>query len=278
KASMDKRDIEKEAEVFPYRVYTISTLEEVTPTITSVKGTINPTEIPQGAITRETFVNLTGTCTSGQQVEILDNGASKGRATSDNRGNWSFSVSRLSGSHSFIAKALYGSNKASPARTFTVQALLTENFDSQPKRVITQGQTIDIPSMSISIVSGGGEAAIAPLSDGNYAGIVFPPVPGCRSGQLLHMTYAHKGDFQRIRMDFKSAYSKIGFWHTWGVSNNNEVFYYNAAGQLLGRVTLAISGENVAYQEFSAEGIARIEISTLRGSDWSAFDHFSMSI
>ncbi|WP_440974224.1 hypothetical protein [Pseudomonas koreensis] len=260
-------------------VWTVIVGQEVAPTITSVKGTINPSEIPNGSTTPETFVVLTGTASPNGQVEIFDGGTSKGKPTANPSGNWTFTVSKLSAAtHSFTAKALYGSNKVSPARTLTVRVELSENFDSQPKKIITQGQSIDIPSMRISIVSGGGETAIAPLSDGNYAGAVSPPISGRRSGQLLHMSYAHKGNFQRIRLDFKSAYSKVGFWHTWGVSNNNEAFYYNADGQLLGKLTLAISGTNVVFQEFSAEGIARIEINTLRASDWSAFDHFSMSI
>jgi hypothetical protein len=260
-------------------VWTVIVGQEVAPTITSVKGTINPSEIPNGSTTPETFVVLTGTASPNGQVEIFDGGTSKGKPTANPSGNWTFTVSKLSAAtHSFTAKALYGSNKVSPARTLTVRVVLSENFDSQPKKIITQGQSIDIPSMRISIVSGGGETAIAPLSDGNYAGAVSPPISGRRSGQLLHMSYAHKGNFQRIRLDFKSAYSKVGFWHTWGVSNNNEAFYYNVDGQLLGKLTLAISGTNVVFQEFSAEGIARIEINTLRASDWSAFDHFSMSI
>lgn len=256
-------------------VWTIIVGQEVTPAITSIKGTINHSEIPNGSTTPETFVTLTGTASTNGQVEIFDGSASKGTATVNASGNWTLTVGKLTAvAHSFTAKALNGSGKISPARTLTVQAVLSENFDSQPKRLITNGQSIDIPSMKISLLSGGGQTGIAPLSDASG----YPPISGSRSGQLLHMAYGHSGTFQRIRLDFKSAYSKVGFWHTWVITDNNQVFYYNAAGQLLGQVTLAKSAAGVLLQEFSAVGIARIEINTLKASDWAAFDHFTLSI
>lgn len=119
---------------------------------------------------------------------------------------------------------------------------------------------------------------IAPLSDGDYAGVTSPPISGSRSGQLLHMNYQHTGGLQRIRLDFKSAYSKVSFWHTWAITNNNHAFYYNATGQLLGQLTLGASSSGVLLQEFSAVGITRIEVDVTRAADWMAFDHFTMLI
>ncbi|MHA3739334.1 hypothetical protein ACXR0M_27215, partial [Pseudomonas sp. Eth.TT006] len=122
KASMDKRDIEKEAEVFPVRFYTIRAFEEVTPAITSVKGQPSKEEIPHGSTTTENTVIFNGEASKDQQIEIYDGTVPKGKFRVDASGHWiTDGIGGLAeGAHSFKAKALYGSEESSTARNFFV--------------------------------------------------------------------------------------------------------------------------------------------------------------
>ncbi|QXH98182.1 Ig-like domain-containing protein [Pseudomonas monsensis] len=108
---------------FPRRIYTVSTVEDVKPTIDSIKG-LPPSniEIPDNGYTVETSVILIGIAARGQQVDVVDGDESKGEPfASPTDGEWRLTVTDLDlGSHSFTAKALYGSGASSPARTLTV--------------------------------------------------------------------------------------------------------------------------------------------------------------
>jgi hypothetical protein len=156
------------------------------------------------------------------------------------------------------------------SRIFTVKVgpiILSENFDDQPTKLITVGQKIELPSMVITFLSGLGIVGIAVIVP------PYPVLPGKRDRQLLHINYGNGGEDQRVRLDFKSSYSKVSFWHTW-VERETTAFYYNSIGQLLGQKTLSLSRGDAHLLEFSAFGITRIEI-YMKGNDWSALDHFS---
>ncbi|MHC8371834.1 hypothetical protein ACYZT2_13705 [Pseudomonas sp. MDT1-85] len=92
------------------------------PMLTSIKGSPSGAEIPQGGTTVETAVTLSGIAAKGQKVEVFDGAVSKGEATADaTTGGWIMTVAGLAvASHSFTAKALYGSGATSAARTLTV--------------------------------------------------------------------------------------------------------------------------------------------------------------
>ncbi|MBC3362702.1 hypothetical protein HU806_06280, partial [Pseudomonas sp. SWRI154] len=92
----------------------------VTPAITSVKDP-QGTEIPNGTTTTATTVTLSGKASNNQLVEIFDGATSKGTSRANGIGDWSLQVTGLAlTAHSFTAKAKYGAEPVSDARTFTV--------------------------------------------------------------------------------------------------------------------------------------------------------------
>lgn len=99
--------------------------EVVVPTISSVTD-LKGDEIPNGGITVETSVTLSGIASKGLKVEVFDGPTSKGPATANaTTGGWELTVTGLSiTAHSFKAKALYGSGLESEPRSLTVVALL----------------------------------------------------------------------------------------------------------------------------------------------------------
>ena len=124
RVNFDKVANENSAVTFPVRTYSVRAVVLVTPTIDSVKGSPSGAEIPHGTNTVETAVTLTGTASKGQKVDVLDGAVSKGQPTADPvNGIWTQLASGLSvATHSFTAKALYGSGVSSAARTLTVRA------------------------------------------------------------------------------------------------------------------------------------------------------------
>ncbi|MGF6396528.1 hypothetical protein ABH905_000194 [Pseudomonas frederiksbergensis] len=109
--------------LFPERTYTIKSVVDSKPGITSVKDPKN-VDVPHNGSTVETSVTLTGTASKGQKVQILDGATVKGEPTADAAtGIWTQVVSALNvAEHNFTAKALYGSGQVSTAWTFTVAA------------------------------------------------------------------------------------------------------------------------------------------------------------
>ncbi|WP_139834894.1 hypothetical protein [Pseudomonas sp. R34(2017)] len=126
KAALGSSTIEADAVSFPVRTYTIKAVEDLQPTITSVKGSPSNVEIPNAGFTVETSVILTGAAAKGQKVDVLLGTVPKGQPVADpTTGNWTLTVPGLPATaHSFSAKALYGSGQSSAPRTFTVVALI----------------------------------------------------------------------------------------------------------------------------------------------------------
>ncbi|WP_157772038.1 hypothetical protein [Pseudomonas koreensis] len=121
----------------------------VPPAITSVRGSPSGEEIPDGGITIETTLTLTGTASKGQSIKILDGTTDKGDAVADPvTGIWTKILTGLSvAPHSFTAKALYGTGQTSAARTLTVTATtaptITEAKDSKGVVIPQGGLTVD---------------------------------------------------------------------------------------------------------------------------------------
>lgn len=103
------------AKRFLVRTYIVSAVEDVRPTITSVKGSPSNEDIPEGGTTVETAVTLTGKAAKGQKVDILDDVSVVDEAIADAiTGIWTLRVSELTATdHSFTAKAKYGSGQVS---------------------------------------------------------------------------------------------------------------------------------------------------------------------
>ncbi|MFJ4197987.1 hypothetical protein ACIP0B_28460, partial [Pseudomonas sp. NPDC089534] len=134
--------------------WAITVTAAATPTITSVKDPKN-VEIPHGGLTVETSVTLTGAAAKGLKVEVFDGTVSKGQATANaTSGVWTLAVAGLSvAAHSFTAKALYGANPVSAARTLTVTAATAPTITSvkDPKGVeIPNGGTTVETSVTLT--------------------------------------------------------------------------------------------------------------------------------
>ncbi|MBV4546915.1 hypothetical protein [Pseudomonas triticicola] len=124
-------------------VRTMTVTAATAPTLTSVKGSPSGVEIPQGGVTVETAVILSGVAAKGQKVRVLDGTTAKGEPTADPAtGIWTLTVTGLTvAPHSFTAKALYGSGAVSAARTLTVVQILVPEL-----RLITDSASIEIPN------------------------------------------------------------------------------------------------------------------------------------
>ncbi|QAU22985.1 hypothetical protein EO087_02430 [Dyella sp. M7H15-1] len=102
----------------------VSPAQAIIPVITSVSDSTG--DIPDGGITHDTTVTVSGTAIAGMTVELFDNETiSRGIAPVDNAGLWIRAVTGLAdGNHRFTATGLYGSEPVSPAWSFTVLAAL----------------------------------------------------------------------------------------------------------------------------------------------------------
>ncbi|MHC8386087.1 hypothetical protein [Pseudomonas sp. LB3P14] len=131
KAALGGSQNEPEAVTFPLRTYTINAVEDVKPVITRIADS-KDVEILPGGITVDTTVNLTGTASKGQKVEILDGRTSEGEAdVHPTTGVWTKDVMGLSlALHTFTAKAKYGSEQTSDPRTLTVTAATAPTITS----------------------------------------------------------------------------------------------------------------------------------------------------
>ncbi|UST75840.1 hypothetical protein NF675_07045 [Pseudomonas siliginis] len=121
------------------------------PTITSVRDSKG--EVAAGGTTFDTSVTLSGKAFANQKVEIFDGITSKGQVTVDASGNWTLPLTALSVSaHSITAKALYGNNPVSAARTFTVAVATTPTITSvrDSKGEVAAGGTTFDTSVTLS--------------------------------------------------------------------------------------------------------------------------------
>ncbi|WP_434563864.1 hypothetical protein [Pseudomonas sp. R1-6] len=102
------------------RTFTVVAAQK--PVISSVKGQPSNAEIPNETTTVETSVILSGTATAGMDVEIFEGQDSRGTFVATG-GTWTTTAIAVAlGGRSFTAKAKYGVEPVSDARTFTVRA------------------------------------------------------------------------------------------------------------------------------------------------------------
>lgn len=134
-----------QAVAFPLRIYTV-TVEDVKPTIRSVKGSPSNIEIPHNGSTLETAVTLSGIASKGQKIEVFDDSIPIGQPTADpTTGVWTLPFSGLRvAKHTFKAVALYGSGGSSEARILTVRVRLFDftNFSNSQRNGWLNGPAI----------------------------------------------------------------------------------------------------------------------------------------
>ena len=102
-------------------VRSVSVIEDIAPTIDSVKETISGKEIPEGSDTVETDITLSGEAVKGQRVEVFDGENSIETVSVDALGKWESRIANLSVTiHSFTTRALYGTGQVSIPRTVRI--------------------------------------------------------------------------------------------------------------------------------------------------------------
>ena len=143
KASLSKSQDESSAQTFEVRTYTVKAMEQIKPTIVSVKGAVSGQDIPSGSFTTETRVTLTGMASGGQHVDIRDGGVVLGHPVADLITRiWTHEINNLSlAPHSLTATVRYGSGETSAARKFTAMEQLA--IDRQP--MILKGLSVKMP-------------------------------------------------------------------------------------------------------------------------------------
>ncbi|PMY11403.1 hypothetical protein C1X54_33745, partial [Pseudomonas sp. GW460-13] len=112
----------------PLRTFTVAVA--VKPTIDSVTDSKGP--VPQGGITFDRSVTVTGKASPNQKVRLLDGTTALGEPTANGSGTWTQVVNALTvKAYSLKALALYGEGEAStPLRTFTVAVAVKPTIDS----------------------------------------------------------------------------------------------------------------------------------------------------
>ncbi|MHC8342860.1 hypothetical protein [Pseudomonas sp. RT6P73] len=148
KAGLSGSPVEDDAVSFQVRAYTIKALNDVKPEITTVTDS-KGVEIPEGEVTFDTSVKLTGKASNGQEVEIFDGTTSKDETTANaSTGIWELWVlENAVGSHNFTAKALYGVGQSSDNRTLIVavdeKPVIASVTDSRGEEILDTGTTFD---------------------------------------------------------------------------------------------------------------------------------------
>lgn len=185
------------AKCFQVRSYRVSAVEDVVPTIDSVKGSPSNVEIEDGGTTEDKEISLTGTASKGLNVEIFDGINTKGSAAVNPiTGLWTCTASDLSlGDHEFKAKALYGAERVSNPRSFEV----VEAFDDLTTFTDRDwnGWSNRDPQHPISIVSSGGEYYLLSSagSDGHHRGFTI----------IKTFSKLEEGATYTFSFDYKSA-------------------------------------------------------------------------
>ncbi|SDR99215.1 hypothetical protein SAMN05216598_0170 [Pseudomonas asplenii] len=263
---------EAEALVFPTKTYTVSNVVEV-PTITSIRDATGK-EIANTTAVITTTVTLTGTAAKGEQVEIRDgNNVMRTVTANSSSGVWTTpALAVTSKGYSIVARGLYGSNpESSPARTFTVIQIYYEDFETEPERLITAGQSIDTSLMVILLLPGSiGEAGII-----DYEGSHAPA--DMQSGHSIIVSRGNTG-VQRMRLTFKRPYVRVRFALTY-LNRPVQVFFYNSAGALLDERTYEGGGHDlrhywVDYATSINDPIAFMEVTSDR--DGISLDFFTL--
>ncbi|MBP5946795.1 MULTISPECIES: hypothetical protein [unclassified Pseudomonas] len=126
---------------------TITVIAEQKPVISKVTGS-NGADIPHNGSTVDTRVTLTGSATPNLEVDILDGATSLGKVSVNTSGIWTKAVTGLAAvTHTFTAKATYGSGLVSDPRIITVIAVqrpvITKVAGSNGVNIPNNGSTYD---------------------------------------------------------------------------------------------------------------------------------------
>lgn len=167
--TFDQSSTQANAVDFPLRTYTLKTVALVAPTLTDIsdsKGTV------VGKITVETSVTVTGTGSSGRQIQLMDDTSNIGNPVdiSAPGTTWSTPLTGLTAKdYSIKARPLYGSNLPDSAvKAFKVTATLTPTIVDilDSKGSVVGGTTTET---RVTVIGTGSLGQQIQLMDGNDA-------------------------------------------------------------------------------------------------------------
>ncbi|WP_327438065.1 hypothetical protein [Pseudomonas donghuensis] len=147
---------------------------------------------------------------------------------------------------------------------------ITENFDGQPHQLIDPGQSIQLPTMTITLLEG---PADIKAGIERYA---YPEAGLLESEAIvLQRGQSNPPSAQRLRIDLIVPCDKIKFAWTWR-QRPGEVEFHDEQGQLL--ETLSFSGEPkhhwVEYQASTGRPVASLVVTS---RDHAFLDFFTLS-
>lgn len=190
-------------------------------------------------------------------VELFDNGVSLGKVPVDSQGGWTKEASNLAlGIHTYTAKAANGMPASEPWEIQVQQVQGDgENFDAVPDTILSRGQKIDLPTMTITFNGGDGLIGILPFNYGDAYD--QPSEPERREGKALHMNINRQGGIQTVTLDLNGVYSKVSFWHSY-IETRTSATFYDADGSSLGKILLTYSLDVPRQITFSGSNITKI--------------------
>ncbi|WP_038994777.1 hypothetical protein [Pseudomonas putida] len=147
---------------------------------------------------------------------------------------------------------------------------ITENLDGQNTQLIDPGQSIQLPTMTITLLQGhtGIKAGIADYPhtiDGLLEGLAI----------VLQRGQSNPSSAQRLRIDLTVPCDKIKFAWTWR-QRPGEVEFHDERGQLL--ETLSFSGEpRHHWVEYQAPAERRIASLVVTSRDYAFLDFFTFT-
>jgi hypothetical protein len=148
KAALSLSPTETDAIIAPVKRYKILAVEDLKPTITSIKDS-KGIAIPQNSFTVDPNVKVSGTAARNQTILIYNNGVSTGgSATADDQGNWNRDLIGLAqGECKLTAVAQYGTGLESAEWKIIVTPLVTPTItsikDSKGVEIPPGGTTVD---------------------------------------------------------------------------------------------------------------------------------------
>ncbi|WP_177431484.1 Ig-like domain-containing protein, partial [Pseudomonas sp. MPR-ANC1] len=142
-------------------------VEDLKPVISTVKDSKGE-DIPHNGGTVDPKIKLTGTAAPLQEVEVFDNGASKGKYTANDAGIWTCETTLTGiGTRTLTAKALYGTGQVSLGKIFTLSNAIKPTIisvkDSKDVDIPDKGTTLDT---TVKLTGGGTPRLKVEIFDG----------------------------------------------------------------------------------------------------------------
>ncbi|MFG6202898.1 hypothetical protein [Pseudomonas retamae] len=142
KVTFDRGTNEAAAQTFPVRTYTLKAVEEVIPTITSVKGSPSGDDIPAGGQTVETAIILSGTATPGTKIDLANYGTlmPNTEMQTDSKGKWTFTLTTLIAGTTYSLSARRKDGTLSNTWNIVVVASVVPTLDD-----VLDDKGVDVP-------------------------------------------------------------------------------------------------------------------------------------